>query len=70
MINNSWISLADKAPERGEVVETKIHDDKGERNIADLKRGAGNLWWFPDGSMYVYYSPTHWRKLNSQTSNK
>lgn len=26
----------------------------------DLKR-IGNLWWFPDGSMYVYYTPTMWR---------
>ena len=21
----------------------------------------GRLWFFPDGSMYVYYTPTHWR---------
>jgi hypothetical protein len=21
------------------------------------------MWWFPDGSMYVYYTPTHWKPL-------
>jgi hypothetical protein len=42
------------------VVETKISDEKGERNYALLRR-RGNLWWFYDNSMYVYYTPTHWR---------
>lgn len=49
----------DTAPE-GVVVMTKIHDNAGERNVQPLKR-VGNLWFFPDGSMYVYYVPTHWR---------
>jgi hypothetical protein len=53
-----WQTI-DKAPE-GVVVETKIHDDCGCRNEGKLKR-RGRLWWFPDGSMYVYYVPTHWR---------
>jgi hypothetical protein len=26
----------------------------------DLQR-IGNLWFLADGSMYVYYTPTHWR---------
>lgn len=21
----------------------------------------GYLWWLPDMSMYVYYTPTHWK---------
>ena len=50
---------AHSAPD-GVVVETKIHDGDGARNQTQLKR-SGNLWWFPDGSMYVYYRPTHWR---------
>ena len=45
----------------GVVVETKIDDAFGVRNQQTLKR-SGNLWWFPDGSMYVYYDPTHWRE--------
>ena len=49
----------------GEVVMTKIHDDDGERNVAKLLRvyGYDNLWFLPDKSMYVYYTPTHWRHL-------
>ena len=50
---------ASTAPE-GTVVETRIFDAKGERNVAMLKR-SGSLWYFPDDSMYVYYTPTHWR---------
>lgn len=48
------------APEN-EVVDTKIDDHDGERNIQKMKR-MGNLWWLPDGSMYVYYTPTHWKR--------
>lgn len=44
-----------------EVVETKIDDEDGERNVTRLKR-RGNLWFLPDDSMYVYYRPTHWRR--------
>ncbi len=46
------------------VVLTKIDDGKGVRNEEPLKR-LGNLWYFPDGSMYVYYTPTHWQPLAS-----
>ena len=42
------------------VVETKIDDASGVRNIQTLKRDR-NMWWLPDGSMYVYYRPSHWR---------
>jgi hypothetical protein len=44
-------------------VRTKIHDEHGERNDQTLLR-SGNLWWFPDKSMYVYYRPTHWMPLS------
>lgn len=48
------------APE-GKAVMTKIDDaEHGARNETSLIR-RGNLWWFPDMSMYVYYAPTHWR---------
>lgn len=54
-----WQTI-DCAPE-GQVVETKISDFiEGDRNVQPLKR-KGNLWFFPDMSMYVYYTPTHWR---------
>ena len=57
-MTGKWHEIA-QAP-IGEVVETKIDDEHGERNIALLKRD-GRLWFFPDGSMYVYYTPTHFR---------
>lgn len=56
-----WRPVA-TAPE-GVVVETKIDDKDGVRNVQTLKR-QGRLWFYPDGSMYVYYTPTHWRAAN------
>lgn len=47
------------APE-GEIVETKIDDRRGPRNQQKLFK-RGRLWFMPDGKMYVYYRPTHWR---------
>ena len=58
----NWIKTSAKLPEDGELVETKIDDDQGERNIAKLRR-RGNLWFMKDDKMYVYYTPTHWRPL-------
>lgn len=49
-------------PPQGMVVLTKIHDEHGPRNERPLKR-EGRLWWFADGSMYVYYTPTHWKLM-------
>jgi len=50
-------SDAREAPE-GVSVMTKIHDKDGERNCQALKR-VGRMWFVPDGTMYVYYTPTH-----------
>ena len=58
-----WIPVASHLPKDGDVVETKIDDDMGRRNEIRLKR-QGRLWFFEDGSMYVYYTPTHWRRLS------
>lgn len=55
-----WQSTAVALPPIGRVVETKLDDEQGVRNVQTLKRQS-NLWWFPDGEMYVYYTPTHWR---------
>lgn len=46
-------------PPKNKVINTKIEDENGVRNEQELKFD-GKLWWFPDGSMYVYYRPTHW----------
>lgn len=58
-----WISCKDRLPKEGDKVETKIHDEKGCRNENTLCR-QGGLWFLPDFSMYVYYTPTHWRLIN------
>jgi hypothetical protein len=47
------------APE-GIAIMTKIDDECGMRNEQPLKR-RGNLWFLTDDSMYVYYTPTHWK---------
>lgn len=58
-----WLPAKD-APE-GVVVLTKIDDVDGCRNEQRLKR-RGNLWWLADGSMYVYYTPTHYTPPSAQ----
>lgn len=64
----TWTPTNKTLPPNGLIVETKIDDGKGVRNRTTLKRN-NNLWFLPDGSMYVYYTPTHWRliELNSKS---
>ena len=57
---NDWNRVISSKPREGEVVETKIDDDKGLRNECELIYEHG-LWFFPDRSMHTYYTPTHWR---------
>lgn len=56
-----WIAVIDKLPIECEILETKISDSTGERNFSKLIR-KNNLWFLPDMSMYIYYTPTHWRE--------
>lgn len=59
---DTWVEVRpDTLPPDGLVVDTKIDDARGCRNEWPLKR-SGRLWFYPDGSMYVYYTPTHWRR--------
>lgn len=55
-----WIACKDQLPPKGTVVETKVDDSSGIRNEQPLKY-IGGLWMFPDGQMYIYYTPSHWR---------
>ena len=59
---NKWIEVSATLPPEGKRVETKIDDIYGCRNQQKLVRN-GRLWFLADGSMYVYYTPTHWRKI-------
>lgn len=55
-----WKLITKESPPKNMVVKTKIDDANGVRNEQELK-WDGKFWWLPDGSMYVYYTPTHWR---------
>ena len=55
-----WIRTANLFPVEGVVVDTMINDGRCARNLQCLKR-LGALWFFPEGDMYVYYTPTHWK---------
>lgn len=48
----------------GQELLTKIDDDYGERNVRKLTR-FGSLWHTgqTQSSMYVYYVPTHWKRV-------
>ncbi len=60
----TWIAVSHQLPPEGVVVETKVDDAEGCRNVDRLKLYR-NLWFAPDGSMYVYYRPTHWRTVST-----
>jgi hypothetical protein len=60
MNKDPWISVEDRVPPVGVVIETKV--DRGNGVTNEQKLVFDNpLWFFPDHSMYVYYQPTHWR---------
>lgn len=50
-----WTCTADKLPPEGQVV-TVLNGPH--EQILVFERG---LWWFPDRSMYVYFTPKLWR---------
>lgn len=50
-----WTSTKSPPPE-GVIVDTMISDISGERRKQRLYR-KGRLWFIPDGSIYVYYTP-------------
>jgi hypothetical protein len=54
-----WKLITEENPPQGRVIKTKIDDTNGVRNEQELK-WDGKIWWLPDGSMYVDYTPTHW----------
>lgn len=60
--HDEWIACSEQWPPDGQIVETKIDDGKRVRNVQRLKV-RGRLWWTPDGVVYVYYVPTHWRAV-------
>jgi hypothetical protein len=57
---NEWRKISPADPPEHVIVDTRIDDSRGPRNEALLFR-QGSLWFLEDGSMYVYYTPTHFR---------
>ena len=62
MADINWKQTAQELPPENVVVST-ISPASGMEQT--LKR-EGNLWWAPDGSMYVYYTPSMWRFLEPE----
>ncbi len=63
-----WIETETRKPPTGVAVETKIDDRAGCRNEQRLVFDR-NLWWLKDRSMYVYYTPTHWKPTEDNHDN-
>lgn len=59
---NDWKYIPWNTPPEDTIIMTKIDDEHGCRNEQKMIFSR-NLWWFTDRSMYVYYTPTHWRSL-------
>lgn len=55
-MSKDWTQTVLQLPPDNKVVETM--DSGG--HVQNLIR-KGNLWWFDDMSMYVYYVPKFWR---------
>ncbi len=73
-MNKEWMPV-DTMPE-GVLVETKIEDAHGVRNVQRLiKRtrepGRTRPMFFVEGeATYVYYQPTHWRPISASEAPK
>ena len=62
---SDWKLISADPPPDGMAVMTKIDNADGCRNEQPLVR-QGRLWFFTDMSMYVYYTPTHWRPAQGE----
>lgn len=60
----NWKPITRDDPKEHVRVMTKIDDELGVRNEAILWR-QGRLWFESSGTMYVYYTPTHYAEIES-----
>lgn len=56
---SGWTKTADALPAESQDVRTR--DSGGHEQVL---RRVGNLWFFPDMSMYVYYVPVAWESVS------
>ena len=68
MTTDNWEVITEAQPPQGVVVLTKIDSDGVSRNEQELVL-KGSLWFFPDMSMYVYYTPTHFKEKGHDIRN-
>ena len=57
-MSEQWYHTVNELPTEKKIVRTM--DSGG--YVQELYRD-GNLWFVPDGSTYVYYTPTMWSEL-------
>ena len=57
MSDTVWNLVSDSLPDEGVIVETI-----SEGGIQQSLKRVGGLWFFPDSSMYVYYTPKFWKE--------
>ena len=57
---SGWVPVTFDSPRPGVVVE--VQNNGGA--LLKRHREGGSLWFLPDGSMYVYYTPTYWRPVS------
>ncbi|WP_433673757.1 hypothetical protein [Microbacterium gorillae] len=56
-MSEQWTRTSTSLPAEGVVVDTI-----GPAGVAQPLKRMGSLWFFADGSMYVYYTPAYWRQ--------
>lgn len=52
--SGEWYDVTESSPPPGLLVQVP-------NNEGAILRRRGWLWFLPDDSMYVYYTPTQWR---------
>ena len=53
---SEWVRVEDRQPPEKLPVETMSSSGQHQTLVRQ-----GNLWFFPDYSMYVYYTPVAWK---------
>lgn len=69
-MEEGWISCDKKLPPFFAIVQTKIEDEQGTRNIRKLKRVPDRIsayaWLCIEDFVKIHYTckPTHWRAIS------
>lgn len=58
-----WNRTNEVNPPENTLLLTKVDHQNCSKNEQRLIK-KGNLWWLEDMSMYVYYTPTHWKYVD------